>query len=92
MNVGDAHQNAREKFEEFCKSRDLKDFSSIIQVMHQDGSVFVLHHAAIWYSEEYENVGHLSSGVLVPRWIGVSTEHNGDHLFFASDLIDWWVK
>ena len=82
-------QLAAEKFKKFCESRELKDFSDIVQVIHQDGSIFVLHHASLWKSEEtIKN----DMGIDFPAFIGVSTEHNGDMMFFGADLYDLWVR
>jgi len=83
---------AQEEFKQFCESCELKDFDGIVQVIHQDGSVFVLHHAAIWYSKEQYNAGMPLGDNFQPKWIGVATEHNGDILFHSDDLLDWWVK
>jgi hypothetical protein len=83
---------AKSKFKEFCDSRDLKDFDNIVQVVHQDGSVFILHHASVWYSEEQEGFGPPHGTTPGPKFMGVSTEHNGDHLFYVGDLVDWWVR
>lgn len=91
MSFIDSKTQAQEEFKQFCESRELKDFDSIVQVIHQDGSVFVLHHAAIWYSKEQYNVGMPLGDNFIPTWIGVTTEHNGDLLFHGGDLLDWWV-
>jgi len=69
-------EKVRAEFAEFCKSRDTKDFKQTIVVAHEDGSNFVLTHAAIWKSS-------------CARFIGVSTEHCGDLLFYAEDLHSW---
>jgi hypothetical protein len=92
MSLKNSYHVAKEKFSEFCQNRELKDFGSIIQIIHQDGSIFVLHHASIWYSEEQDSFGPPHGNSVGPKFIGVSTEHNGDHLFYAGDLVDWWVK
>jgi hypothetical protein len=83
---------AKSKFKEFCDSRELKDFYQLVQVVHQDGSVFILHHASVWYSEEQEDFGTPHLTTPGPKFIGVSTEHNGDLMFYAGDLVDWWVR
>ena len=92
MSINESRNQAKEEFKAFCESRELKDLDKIVQVVHQDGSIFVLHHASIWYSQEQYNVGMPLGDHFVPAWIGVSTEHNGDHLFHGGDLLDWWVR
>lgn len=88
MSISSSRDVAQKKFNDFCESRSLKDFSQIVQVVHQDGSIFVLHHASLWHSEETFEF----DGLQRPKWVGVSTEHNGDHLFFSGDLLDWWSR
>lgn len=92
MSLSESRKVAQDKFSEFCASRELKDFSEIVQIVHQDGSIFILHHACVWYSDEQFNAGMPLGDNYIPKWIGVSTEHNGDLLFFAGDLMDWWVR
>lgn len=82
-------QLASENFKKFCENRELKDFKDIVQIVHQDGSIFVLHHASLWKSEEMIKN---DTGIDFPAFVGVSTEHNGDLLFFGADLYDLWVR
>lgn len=70
------------KFKEFCKSMNLEDFKYVVHVFHEDGSTFILYHCDLWESQVASELG-------VPRFIGVSTEHNGDHFFFTGDLTIW---
>lgn len=77
---------AKEEFAKFCKDRTLSDFGKVVQLVHQDGSIFILHNASIWYSGiTIQN----DNGHEIPRWIGVSTEHNGDLFFHGADLLSW---
>lgn len=89
MNILTSRQQAAENFKKFCEDRKLQDFCDIVQVVHQDGSIFILHNASLWKSEEtIKN----DMGIDFPAFIGVSTEHNGDLLFFGADLYDLWVR
>lgn len=90
--TSESHQKAQAEFKEFCDTREIHNFDSVVQVIHQDGSIFVLHHACVWYSREYHNAGMPLGDHMVPSWIGVATEHNGNHLFHGGDLLDWWIK
>lgn len=90
--MNESFEAAKLKFKEFCDSRELKDLDNIVQVIHSDGSVFILHHASIWYSEEQECRGPPHGTTPSPKFMGVSTENNGDHLFYVGDLVDWWVR
>ena len=82
-------EKAQRQFREFCKLQQLDNFSQIIQVVHQDGSIFIFHHASLWHSAEtYTDEWTLER----PMYVGVSTEHNGDHFFHSGDLLDWWVR
>ena len=73
------YKASKEKFKEFCSTRALKDYGEVVQVSHQDGTIFVFHNAAHW-----------TPGDDDPNFIGVSTEHCGDH-FFVTDDIEWRV-
>jgi hypothetical protein len=89
MSISDSRKRAKRSFGRFCKNRALKDFNGIVQIVHSDGSTFVLHHSSVWYSrEKFKDL----DGLERPAWVGVSTEHNGDLLFFSGDLLDWWVR
>jgi hypothetical protein len=68
----------KEEFSEFCSSRKIKDFRQTVVLAHQDGSNFVLANAAVWRSS-------------CTRFIGVSTEHCGDLLFYIDDLHSWSI-
>ena len=77
-------QKEKEKFKEFCSTLNAYDFGNVIHIIHEDCSTFILHNAVMWKSEvldEHE----------IPKFIGVSTEHNGDFFFFAGDLTSWRV-
>ena len=72
----------KQKFKEFCNNSKLEDFKYVVHVFHEDGSTFILYNSSFWESEvvdEFET----------PRFIGVATEHNGDHFFFSGDLHRW---
>jgi hypothetical protein len=92
MNIIESRNKAKEEFRSFCKSRELGDFNKIVQIVHQDGSIFVLHCASIWWSQEQYNAGTPPVDHFVPAWIGVSTEHNGDLMFHGGDLLSWWIR
>lgn len=84
-----SRKRAQRCFNRFCKSRKLENFNSIAQIVHSDGSTFILHYATVWWSrEKFKSEG----GVENAAWIGVCTEHNGDFLFNAGDILDYWVR
>lgn len=77
---------ARTQFDAFCANNPFHYQSRIVQVVHQDGSIMVFHHATLWESEE----GMLCVDDLNRHgWVGVCTEHCGNHLFHAGDLLTW---
>lgn len=77
---------ANDQFDTFCADLPYHRLSQVVQIVHQDGSVLVFHHAVLWESEE---------GMLVlpdidrKGYVGVCTEHCGNHLFHAGDLLSW---
>lgn len=88
MSLKDSRQKAQEQFDVFCNSRELKDFRQVIQITHEDGSVFILRYASLWKSDGVYEL----EGAQDPKWLGVSTEHNGNFLFFAGGLSSWHVS
>jgi len=81
-----SRSHAVEKFEAFCADMPYHRLSQIVQILHQDGSVMVFHHATLWESEE----GMLTLPDIDRKgYIGVCTEHCGNHLFHAGDLLAW---
>ena len=66
------------------RRRGYANFNRCIQVVHQDGSIFVLNYAELWQSRE-----RAADNEYAPKWIGVYTEHNGKFLFCTEDLKDW---
>ena len=82
-------EKCSKQFFDFCESRQLSDFCQIVQVVHADGSVFVFHHASLWHSAEtYEDEWTAER----PMYLGVATEHCGNHFFHTGDLLDWWTR
>lgn len=82
MSISATSEQERAKFTEFCSKRTLDNFNYVVQVTHQDGSVFILHNSSLWVSEVLSTEG-------LPRFIGVATEHTGNYFFFVDDLYSW---
>lgn len=81
-----SRSQAVEKFEAFCADLPYHRLSQVVQVLHQDGSVMVFHHAALWESE----AGLLALPDIDRKgYVGVCSEHCGNHLFHAGDLLSW---
>lgn len=79
LNYQETYELEKKKFDEWCETRELKDFNKMVHLSHNDGSTFILYHSDYWRSEavdEYENT----------LFIGVCTEHNGDFFFHNGDL------
>lgn len=77
---------AQDQFDAFCADLPYQRLSRIVQVVHQDGSVMVFHHATLWESHE----GMLALPDIDRKgYVGVCTEHCGNHLFHAGDLLTW---
>ena len=82
----DALAKLEADFKAWSKALHYRDLCNIVQVVHEDGSMFVFHNAALWKSEPDE--------LLLPPdervgWIGVATEHHGDQMFSCGDLVTW---
>lgn len=77
---------AQAEFNAFCADLPYQRLSRIVQVVHQDGSIMVFHHATMWESDE----GMLALPDIDRKgWVGVCTEHCGNHFFHAGDLLTW---
>lgn len=87
--------DARARFQAWCKDLPYQQLDQIVHVVHEDGSTFILYNACLWESEpdllckpDNERKGY----------VGVCTEHNGDLFFPAADLFFWradratWAK
>lgn len=76
----------QEQFDAFCSDNPFSRKSRIVQIVHLDGSIMVFHHATMWESEE----GMLAKADIDRQgYVGVCTEHCGNHLFHAGDLATW---
>jgi len=65
-------QATQNRMAERAKTIDLSDFNGIVQVVHQDASMMLFHHA---FAEVFDN-----------RMLLVFTEHCGYHAFHLDDL------
>lgn len=80
---------AQADFNAFCADLPYQRLSRIVQVVHQDGSIMVFHHATLW--ESGPNLIALPDRDQA-GWIGVVTEHCGQHFFAVGDLMTWFER
>lgn len=77
-----------EKFRKFSEDCQWQDICHVVQITHEDGTTYLFRHAKLWKSEV--TIGDAAAPYYgSPQFIGVVTEHNGDHFFHTGDLVLW---
>ena len=75
-----------DKLKQWSESLEIFDLNKTVQIIDEDGSVFVYRHAtAALYKPGY------GKGREETTWLLVASEHNGDTYYSTDDLLGYHV-